>query len=275
MLLFGFSGVMGRLISLPSLELVWYRMGLAVLALLVYFRLRHRHWPRWQSADVWILLAGCVIAAHWVAFFESIKLANVTVGLTTVATGAFFGALLEPLFFRKRLVAYEAVLGLLVVGGVALIFRVSAQFSSGIVTGLIAALLSAVFSNINGKLAQKHSSLRITVLELGGGFLGLSLYLLLRHPGSLPLLPSPADWPYLLILAWLGTAFTFIESVAVMKALSPYTFLLTLNLEPIYGSLLALFIFGQDELMSGPFYLGGGIILFAIALNAYLKRSKK
>lgn len=273
--LFGFSGVLGRLISLDSASLVWYRMGLALVALLAYALITNPRALRWDRSAWGIMGSGCIIALHWVAFFWSIKASNVTVGLTTVATAAFFGSLLEPLFYRRRVVIYEVLLGIMVVAGMVLLFRVSAQYTEGIVAGLIAAFLGAVFSILNGYWAPRHSSLRITVYEIGGGFAVLGFYFVFAHGKWLPpVLPTADDWPYLLVLGLLGTAFTFIESVGIMRSVSPYTFLLTLNLEPIYGSLLALAIFGQDEIMSGWFYSGASLILLALLLNSYWKKRK-
>lgn len=274
--LFGFSGVLGRLISLESVSLVWYRMGLAFMALLLYAFIKNKRALYWQPRAWGIMASGAVIALHWVAFFWSIKASNVTVGLTTVATAAFFGSLLEPLFYRRSIITYEVLLGIMVTLGMVLIFRVSPQFTEGIIAGLIAAFLGAIFSILNGHWAQRFSSLHITVYEIGGGFAVLGCYFLFAHGKWLPpVLPTTGDWPYLLVLGLLGTAFTFIESVGIMRSVSPYTFLLTLNLEPIYGTILAVLLFGEDEIMSGWFYSGAALILLALVLNSYLQKRRK
>ena len=249
-------------------------MGLAALGIFVFLLLFQRHKLRNRGDSLKIILAGIVIATHWVFFFQAIKVSNVSVGLTAAATGAFFGALLEPLFLRKRVSRYELLLGLAVVVGIYLIFQIDARYTDGIIYGLIAAFLSAVFSIINAQLVKKHSPMRISLLELFGGFLGLTLFVAVYPSAEWQVVSAPDDWIYLLILALLCTSYAFIESVAIMRVISPYSFLLTLNLEPVYGIVLALVIFGEDERMSPFFYLGAILIFTAIVVDTWLKRKQ-
>lgn len=220
-----------------------------------------------------IVLAGVLIAAHWISFFHSIKISAVSVTLATVSTGAFFGSILEPIFYGRRFNIKELLLGLMVILGLYLIFRFEGDYTAGILVALLSAFLSATFQVVNGKLVKTHSPYRITFLEMFGGWLAISVYLLLSGQMSMDLLALQGlDWLWLVILGSVCTAYAFIESVAVMRKISPFTFLLSINLEPVYGILLALLIFGDDERMNPWFYLGAAIILSSLFLDVYFRR---
>ena len=250
-------------------------MWIAALAVFVFLIFTSRSDLNFRGA--WkILLAGAVIAAHWVTFFHSIKISTVSVTLATVSTGAFFGSLIEPLIYKRRLNPRELLLGILVILGLYLIFRFEGDYVAGILFALLSAFLAAVFQVINGKLVEKYSAHRITLLEMLGGFLSISIYLLMTGNLGLSLLDlNGLDWLWLIILGTVCTAFAFIESVAVMKEISPFTVLLSINLEPVYGILLALLIFGDDEKMDPWFYLGASIILGSLFLDVFLRRHKR
>ena len=220
-----------------------------------------------------ILLAGVIIAAHWVTFFHSIKISTVSVTLTTISTGAFFGSIIEPIVYKRRFRFQELLLGVMVIIGLYLIFRFEGRYTAGIIVALISAFLAASFQVINGKLIEKHSAYRITLLEMLGGWFCISIYMLFSGELSDNLFVMPRmDWLWLVLLGSVCTAYAFIESVAVMKHISPFTFLLSINLEPIYGIILALILFGDDEKMNPWFYLGAAIILSSLFLDVYLKR---
>lgn len=229
------------------------------------------------AANGWkIILAGVLIAAHWVSFFHSIKISNVSVTLACVSTGAFFGSLIEPILYRRKIDTSEILLGLLVVAGLYLIFRFEGEYLAGILTALLSAFLAACFQVINGRLVKGNSPFRITFLEMLGGFLAISLYLAFTGKLTSTAWSLPAmDWIYLLILGSVCTAYAFIESVAVMRELSPFTVLLSINLEPVYGIVLALIIFGSEERMDPLFYVGAAIILSTVFADVLLKRLRK
>lgn len=226
-----------------------------------------------------IILAGVLIAAHWITFFHSIKISNVSVTLACISTGAFFGSLIEPIVYRRKIDVFEILLGLLVVCGLYLIFRFEGHYTAGIIVALVSAFLSACFSVLNSKLVKGNSPFRITFLEMLGGWLAISIFCLYRLvTGSLQLSAfslSGMDWLYLLILGSVCTAFAFIESVAVMRTLSSYTVLLSTNLEPVYGIMLALLFFGKSERMNPYFYLGAAIILATVVADVFIKRHKR
>ncbi len=216
---------------------------------------------------------GFIIAAHWVFFFEAIKQSNVSVTLSALATASLFTALLEPLFFKRKLLPYEVLLGLLVLLGLYFIFQFETDNHLGIVLGVISAFLASLFTVINGRLVKQYNSTRISLYELFGGTIAITLYFLLFKEGDLPDFNIRAnDWFYLLILAVICTAFAFVASIKVMEELTPFTVSLTVNLEPVYGILLAISFFGEEEKMSVGFYAGTLVILASLFLNVLLKK---
>lgn len=272
-LIFGFTGILGKLISVGSAPLVWYRMLIAVAAIGVYLAWRKVPLRLPREGVRWTVITGLIVAAHWTCFFESIKQSTVSIALVCLSTGTFFTSLIEPVIFRRGLRLYEMLLGVLTVFGIFFVFRFESGYKIGILYGLLASLLGALFTVINGKLVGLYDSRTISLYELTSGFGGLSAYLLLvARPGLDALALSRSDLGYLLVLGVVCTAFAFIGSIHVMRALSPFTVVLTINLEPIYGILLALLMFGESEYMTPGFYAGAGVILFSIWANAIIKR---
>ena len=271
-LIWGFTAVLGALISLEAIPLVWFRMTIAAAAVLVFMIVS----GRWKKPDKYSLIKmlglGLALALHWLTFFGAIKISNVSVTLSVMATGAFFTAFLEPLIYNRPMNWREVILGLFAVLGLGIIFHASTQYFWGILMALLSAFLSALFSVFNGRLVQENSATTISFFELFFGVLGISIYLLItgRFDAEFFVL-SGSDWLYITILATICTAYAFIASVNLMKWLTPFTLMLTINLEPVYGILLALLVFGDAEYMSGTFYLGAAIILCTVLVNAYFK----
>jgi drug/metabolite transporter (DMT)-like permease len=274
--IWGFTAIIGALISLDALPLVWWRMALAVVFILVYIKIKNIPLQVPRKTLFAFLFAGLIIMLHWFTFFKAIKVSNVSVTLACLSTGAFFTSLIEPLLFGKKVVWYEIVFGLLVVGGLYIIFNVDMHYVTGIILALSSAFLSALFSVINGKFAKKHNATTISFYELSGGVLFLSIFLLFSGEFTTSFFQiSMADFGWLVLLASVCTAYAFITSVKVMKFLSPYTVMLTINLEPIYGIILAVVIFEDKEKMASSFYLGAAIILATVILNGIVKNYKK
>ncbi|MCM4169530.1 hypothetical protein KCTC52924_00306 [Arenibacter antarcticus] len=274
--IWGFTAVLGKLITLDALPLVWYRMGIALLLILAYVLLRKFPLKVPPKTLLLLLVAGVVIALHWVTFFMAIKVSNVSVALATMSTGAFFAALLEPMWYGRKMIWYELVFGLVVMLGLYVMFNVETNYLYGIVLALVSAFLSAVFTLINGKLTQTQKPAIISLYELGSGVLLLTIYLAFRGrfvPEFFVL--SAADWLYMFILASACTAYAFIASVKVMRFISPYTVMLTTNMEPIYGIFLAFLILGDSEKMNSFFYIGALIILATVVANGILKNRNK
>ncbi|MDO1514162.1 DMT family transporter [Maribacter confluentis] len=271
--IWGFTAILGKLITIDSLPLVWSRMGLATLFISLYIYFSKFNIKVSKKTFVWLLLGGIVVALHWVTFFLAIKVSTVSVALAMMSTGAFFTALMEPFWYKRKIITYEIFFGLLVIIGLYLIFKVETQYMYGMVIALISAFLAAVFSLINGKLVQTHKPSVISFYELGIGVVFLSVVLLIKGDLNMSLVQlTSMDWIYLLILAIICTAYAFIASVKIMRVLTPYTVMLTTNLEPVYGILLAWFIFGKEEEMKPMFYVGACIILLTVIANGILKQ---
>ncbi|HEY8389169.1 MAG TPA: EamA family transporter [Parasegetibacter sp.] len=267
----GATGVLGRLISLNEALLVWYRLILTVIILLVI-----RAWKK-QNQQVnfreaaAITLVGAVVAMHWVAFYGSIKYANVSVALVCFSTVGFFSALLDPLLHRRRPDIIEVLLGLIAVAGVFLIFHFDAKYKVGIVFGLVAAMLAALFTIMNKGLLKKHDPSTVTLYELGGGLLVMTVLLpFYLYSFNLKLsLPVELDWLWLVILSWCCTVWAFYLSLNALRKISSFTVNLSYNLEPVYGILLAFLIFKENQYLHGSFYLGLLLIIIAVSVQMW------
>lgn len=272
-LIFGFTGVLGRLISVGSVLLVWYRMLIAVVTIALYLILLRVPLRLPREAAYKTIFVGLIVAVHWTFFFESIKQSTVSITLICLSTGTLFTSLIEPIVFRRALRLYEISLGAFTVLGILFVFRFEPGYTTGIVYGLIASFLGALFTVLNGKLVARHDARSISLYELASGFACLSLLLVVDGSSNWAALQlSLSDIGYLLILGIVCTAFAFVGSVHVMRSLSPFTVVLTINLEPIYGILLALLIFRESEFMAPGFYAGAAVILGSIWANALIKR---
>lgn len=267
--IFGFTGILGRLIETSSDVMVWWRMiiGSIVIAIFVYSTGKIK-----KNLSVNALkysLVGLIIAAHWMTFFEAIKQSNVSVTLACLSAGSLFTAVLEPLFFKRRIDKYELFFGLLVVSGLFMIFSFETEYKVGIALALTSAFLASLFTTINGKLIQKDNPYRISLVEMIAGAAGITIFLFFQGKLNISVFQlPPMDWLWIIILGTVATAFAFVVSVKVMEEISPFTVSLTINLEPVYGIILAFFIFGSSEKMTWGFYAGTVLILAALYLNA-------
>lgn len=274
-LLFGFTGVLGKLITLPSAAIVWYRMLIAAVALGGYLWFFPKpKIPR--SKFIGVLATGAVVAIHWIFFFESVKQSNVSVALIGVTTTTLFTALLSPFFYKKKLVVYEVVLGLAVLFGIAIIFNANAKYQLGIILSLIAALLASVFTLVNERYIKDLAPSRVSFWEMFGGCAVVTIYFLFSEkftPEFFQISMSDAIW--LVFLGVLCTGFAFVASIRVMEHLPAFTVSISINLEPIYAIILAFILFNEYEMWNTAFVIGTVIILGSIALNTYLKRRSK
>jgi drug/metabolite transporter (DMT)-like permease len=271
-LLWGFTGILGREISLDAFRLVWWRVAIAAAAIAVYAVYRRIN-PRisWQ---LMLKLAGIglLTAAHWVCFFMSIKESTVSVALAVISTTALFVSLIAPLIRKEKFHLYEVLMGIVVVAGLVIIFKFETRYTLGIVLSLGAALLAALFSSLNSTLAGRHSPVVIAFWEMFFALAGLTVFLLFKGDiTSDNVLPSLRDFGLLLFLGIVCTGLAFIVSIEVMKVLSPFTCALAINLEPVYTILMALAIYGEEEYMSPQFYLGALVILSTIFIESWLK----
>lgn len=272
----GFTGILGKLISIPSFEITFWRMGIAFFGIGMFFLFKDFKRlivPRKQV--VFYLLTGGVVALHWTFFFEALHISNVSLTLSCLASASLFTAFLEPFFSKRKISSMEVVFGGVVVVGIYLIFQFQ-QFSVlGVVYALLSAFFASLFTVLNGLFIKTQRARVITFYEMLGGFLFLMLFMLFK--GNLIDLNLPAfmDSIYILILGLVCTAIAFVVSVEVMKELSAFTVSLSINLEPIYSILLALIIFGDSEKMAWQFYVGAAIILVTVFANAFVKLNIK
>ncbi|WP_435262339.1 DMT family transporter [Tenacibaculum sp. nBUS_03] len=270
--IWGFTAILGALITIKSVPLVWFRMLLAVFFIAIYFIVKKKNFKIEKKAIFKFVITGLIIALHWITFFKAIKVSNVSVALVTMSTGAFFASLIEPVFFKRRIKTIEIVLGLLVILGLYIIFNFESKYTLGIIYALISSFLSALFSVLNGLFVKKYEADLISFYQLLFGVLGVTIFLIFSNQFSFNFFKLPmSDWFYLFLLSSICTAYAFIASVKVMRYLTPYTVMLTINLEPIYAIILALIVFGEKEQMNVEFYYGAAIVLFVVLLNGLLK----
>jgi drug/metabolite transporter (DMT)-like permease len=268
-LLAGLTGVLGKLITLNEGLLVWYRLLLTTLALWVIYFLRSSSTAIPRRDIVRIFGIGAIAALHWVAFYGSIKYSNVSVGLLCFSAVGFFTALIEPLVLRHRMDVVELLLGLMVIAGIFLIFNVDPSYKTGIIIGLVSSLLGSLFPVLNKRVLRRVAPATVTLYELTGGFLFLSILLpfYLKLAPAPKLLPDLKDWVGLLVLSLACTVLAFNLSMNALKKLSAFTVNLSYNLEPVYGIILAFILFREDKYMSGGFYTGFALIILSIGLQ--------
>jgi drug/metabolite transporter (DMT)-like permease len=266
----GFTGVLGRLISLNELFLVWYRLLFAILVLwLIRFFFFKQSVQLHPKTKCLVFATGSLVALHWVFFYASIKYANISVGLVCFSAIGFFTALLEPLLLKRTIILSEILFGVMGMVGIYCIFHFDPQFFTGICLGLISSLFAVLFTIINKRLLQFATSFDISVYELTGGFFTLSLILpfYLYFLPSLAFIPTWQDFGWLLLLSLFCTVLAFNLSASALRNISSFTVNLTFTLEPVYGILLAFLVFKEYEEMHNGVYLGITIIFLSVFLQ--------
>lgn len=272
-LLWGFTGIMGKLITLEAIPLVFYRTLVAFSIIFIILKILKVPLLVSRKKLLQFFGVGAIIGIHWVLFFAAIKVSNVSVALSTLSTGALFAAFLEPIFYRRKINYSEIILAIIVIGCLWLIFRASPEYWLGIIFGILCAMLSALMAVLNGVL-QKDTTNRPRVLmfyELLGAFVVVAAILPFFAEIPQAMIMQGWDWLWLLILGAALTAFPMIESVVLMKHISPYSLVLAVNLEPIYSIILAYFIFGESEKMSPLFYVAATIMIAVVIINELIK----
>lgn len=270
-LVWGFTGVLGALISVSAVHLVWYRVGIAALSLWIYLRFTGQPVLVSRRNLLQFLGVGLIVGVHWVLFFHSIKVSTVSVTLVTLSSVTLFTAILEPLFNKKTISIADVLVGVVIIIGIYLIFKFEFQYLWGIIYGLLCAVCASIFSILNARMVKQSNATIITLYEMVGAFIAVSILMLLTGQFDAQLILSSSDLMYLLLLGVACTAFAYVLGVAVMKQLSAFTVALTVNLEPVYGIILAILIFGHKETMSTGFYAGAVIVLGAVFVYPYLK----
>ncbi len=271
-IIFGFTAVIGALITISAIPLVWYRMTLATLGLgLVLFIRKHSF--RITKTIAWVaVISGVLIALHWVTFFGAVKLSNVSITLSVLSSGAFLTSILEPIFYRRKVIGYEVLFGLLVVLGLILVLGTNSTHIKGFLYAGISTVLAVLFTLLNGKYVAKTNPYVLSFYELLVGALVVTFILGVQGAFTESFFRiSTKDVFWLSILAFVCTSYAFVISIVVMRHLSPYSIMLGINMEPVYGILLAYAIFGEKEVMPASFYIGVICILTAVIANGVLK----
>lgn len=274
--IWGFTAILGALITINAEALVWYRMLLAGIFLGSFIVFKKESFRVPVKAFFKLIFVGLLIALHWIFFFRAIHISNVSITLSIFSLGAFFASLLEPIFFGRKVLWYEVFFGLIIIAGLALIMQVEIQYLNGMYYALASIILGVLFTLMNGKLIADHEPSVITFYEFGAGVFFISIYFLFQGKFTADFFTlSMNNWLLILLLASVCTAYAFTASVKVMRKLTPYTVMLTTNLEPVYGIILAYFILGGKEKMSTEFYIGAIIIVITVILNGVFKHYKK
>ena len=274
--IFGFTAILGKLISIDAVSLVWYRMVLATAVVALFMGIRRISFALSTKQLYIMLICGVLIALHWVFFFHAVKVSNVSVTLSVMSAGALVTALVEPIFYKRSFVWYEFVLGLIVVVALGLIMQTEYHYIEGMMFAFIAILLSVAFTLINGKAIHKSDARVMSVYQLGAGAVCMSMILLMQGKLTVELFSiSKTDILWISILVIVCTAYAFVVSIAVMRHLTPFSLMLAINMEPVYGILFGILIFGSDEKMGLTFYIGTLLILLSVLTNGFLKLKKK
>jgi drug/metabolite transporter (DMT)-like permease len=274
--LWGFTAILGKLIHANAEILVFYRMLFAAICLFVYIRIFKKDSIK-VSKKVFFQLAaiGFTMALHWYCFFHSIKISNVSIALSCLSLSTLFASIMEPLIFKRKIDISEVIMGVVIVACILLIFKTEFQYKEGIFYGVLCAIFGTIFSVFNGKMFGKTSSGNIIFYEIfSGWFIIMVIYLFTGQFFYLNEI-SYRDIALICLLASVFTAFPMLESVNLMKYISPFTLILTVNLEPVYGIILAFFIFGESEHMSPVFYVASGVMILAIIANGLIKAKKQ
>jgi drug/metabolite transporter (DMT)-like permease len=271
--IFGFTSILGVLIDKEAIALVWYRMLIAAFFLILFLFFFNKQKIKFSNTLIYNLVAaGFLIAAHWVSFFYAIKMVGVSPTLAMLSSGALMTAILEPVFYKRKIFLHEVLFGGITMIGMLIIFKTSPDDWLGMLAALIATVLGVFFTLINGFLIKDNSSIIITLGEMIVGLGFISLFLLFGGGFDVSFFKvNTSDFLFLLILGTVCTAYAITFSIEVMKELNPFTIMLIISMEPIYGIFLALMIFGESELMSSGFYIGLLIILGAIISNSIIK----
>jgi drug/metabolite transporter (DMT)-like permease len=270
--LWGFTAILGKLITLPAVALVWWRLLLVIVALACFPRV----WRALKAIPPRLALVyagiGCVVAIHWLAFYGAVKLANASVAATTMALAPAVTALIEPWITGARFERHNLLLGLLVIPGVALVVGgIPRDMHLGFWVGVAAAALAAVFNALNKRHLGHQDAMAVTWLELGAGFLLVALISPLMSPGKSFVLPDVRDGALLLVLALLCTLIPFALALAALRHLSAFTTQLAVNLEPVYAIAIAVLFLGEARELDVAFFAGVAIVLAAVFGHGWLQ----
>lgn len=274
--LWGFTSIFGALINLDPILIVWFRLLIAAILIFIFIFYFYRDSFKFSNSSLLnFVLGGLLISIHWYLFFYSIKISSISLTLSILSTASLMTSFLEPLFYKRPFRIHELIFGLIAIVGLVLIFGIESENYFAIFVSLICTLLSVLFSLLNGYLIKNHSSFQISFYEIIFGLFIISLIIFFSNiKFSMLMSVNVSDWVYIFILGSLCTAYAFVASNYILRFISPYTMMMSLNLEPVYGIFFSLIIFGEKEYMGTQFYIGAGIILLGVIGNIVFKYKK-
>ncbi len=290
-LLFGFTAILGKFIVFDQLALVWHRMWIAVVGLLLFPGVIRGARKIGKRSLITFALIGVIVSIHWVSFFASVKLGNVSIALACMATTTLFISFLEPIITKSKFQWYELIIGAFVIGGILLILDIGEAYYASIFVGLLAAFLAALFSTLNKQHLKQHNPISVSAVELLAGFVFLTLVIPIFEGGidfSAYSLTQPnleSKYPlfgvhlhsfwYLLVLGLLCTSVAYVLALSSLRGLSAFSAGLAVNLEPIYGVIMAIIIFNEDSELTTKFYIGTGLIFLSVIIHPVITRIQR
>ena len=268
----GLTGILGKLITLETLELVWYRMFIAFISLFLFLYFKKEIFNIKKRDFIGILLIGSLVTLHWLCFFQAIKVSNVSVAVVSLATSSFFSAIIEPIFLKRKVLMSELILSLIVIFSLSIIMGTEFQYFWGYFFGILAAFLGTIITLFNAKYINKVSATKITMIEMLSGVIIVGVIILFDNNfTTFVSIPSNSDLLYLTILGIVCTSMVFVWMTEILKYITPYSLIMAINMEPIYSIIIALFIFQDSEYMSTSFYIGSTFIVTAVFIDGFLK----
>lgn len=278
-LLFGFTAILGKLISLPAFELVWWRVLITSISLIALNSIRKKFALLSRTSKIKFLLIGIIVGLHWVCFYGSIKHANASIALVTFAATALFTAFLNPMIMKTKINLLDVGIGLLIIPGMALIANnIDYKLIYGFWLGILSAFLASLFTVFNKKILHESDALLITFLEMLGAFIFLSIcipFYLMNEKSLFIEIPQFEDFIYLLILSIICTTLAYALSLKALKYLSTFESNLIYNLEPIYGIVLAIFLLNEHKELNTKFYIGVAVILLLVFIHPFISKKYK
>ena len=270
--IWGWTGIIGKLISIHAVPLVWIRIWLTVIFIAAALVLNKESIKIPKKQALKLILVGFLIALHWIFFYRTIQISTVSIAVICLSTSTFFNALLTPILFKEKTHFYQYAIGILVMLAIAYIFNYQPGYESAILMGVVSAFFSAAFTTVNGKISKDFNPLTFSFYELLGGVVMITPFIIFNEEYANSFIATtPSDWFWLVVLASVCTAFPFIATAKVLRYINSFTVVLAINLEPVYTILFAFLIFGDAEKMNFQFYIGTAVILFTLFINAYLK----
>lgn len=264
--IWGFTGILGKLITISAVQLVWYRVLIATVTLFLYFSFNKSTFKVNANTFLKLIATGALVGGHWILFFLSIKLSTVSVSLVCLSSIALFTAIFDPLINKKRVSRLEIIAGVLIISGILIIFKFESQYTKGIIAGLISAVCASLFAIINSRQVKKYEAPVIAFYELSGAFIWITIFLSLTNGFGKQMILQRADIGYLLLLGTVCTSLAYVAGVSVMRELSAFRVALITNLEPVYGIIMSFVFFGDMNKMTLGFWVGALIILSTIFL---------